>query len=292
MKPRFTLPFIALIAWLGAQSEASAINVSFPSPLSIPPAAGLILLGPCDAVVVADTGNCGSGGNTQITFPPNTATATATSGASSSSGSITYQASSSPSTVVSSMSAVLDASEAGSTAELLLTYFFGVAVRPGLTLLDAKINVNTIGMASVTPNTNNGSSAYVSVQIQRDGSPLGSLLSEYACTAPCPNGLTAQNSFSTSQNIPVSANVLYSVSMSIALTVDGVAFASGFAKALGSIDPVITIDPTEANDFQLVVSNTPVPSTWITMLSGLIGVGFFAYRGRRTRKGAPAIAAV
>jgi hypothetical protein len=292
MKPRFTLPFIALIAWLGAQPEASANPVSFPSPLTILPAVGQIFLNVCDAVVEGDTGNCAGGGNSQIKFPPDTATATAASGMSSASASITYQPSSSPSTVVSSMSADLDASKSGSTADLLLTYFFGVAVAPGLTLIDAKINVTTSGMVSATPNTKNGTSSDISVQIERAGGPLGGLLSEYACTDPCPNGLPAKNSFSTSQNIPVSANVLYAVTLSIDLSVDGVAFASGFANAFGSIDPVITIDPTEANDFQLVVSNTPLPSTWITMLAGLIGVGFFAYRGRRTRECSPAIAGV
>jgi hypothetical protein len=37
------------------------------------------------------------------------------------------------------------------------------------------------------------------------------------------------------------------------------------------------------------VAATPLPSTWLVLLSGLVGLGFFAYRG--TKKGSAAIAA-
>jgi cbb3-type cytochrome oxidase subunit 3 len=36
-------------------------------------------------------------------------------------------------------------------------------------------------------------------------------------------------------------------------------------------------------------TTTPLPSTWLMLLSGFVGLGFFAYRG--TKKNAAAIAA-
>jgi hypothetical protein len=43
----------------------------------------------------------------------------------------------------------------------------------------------------------------------------------------------------------------------------------------------ITISP--------LISATPLPSTWVMLLGGLVGLGFFAYRG--TKKGSAAVAA-
>ena len=37
-------------------------------------------------------------------------------------------------------------------------------------------------------------------------------------------------------------------------------------------------------DFELTaVSATPLPSTWLMLLSGFVGLGFFAYRGTTKR---------
>jgi hypothetical protein len=38
------------------------------------------------------------------------------------------------------------------------------------------------------------------------------------------------------------------------------------------------------------VSATPLPSTWLMLLSGFVGLGFFAYRGTKTRSAAVASA--
>ena len=37
------------------------------------------------------------------------------------------------------------------------------------------------------------------------------------------------------------------------------------------------------------LTTTPIPSTWLMLLSGLVGLGFFAYRG--SKKGAVVLAA-
>ena len=37
------------------------------------------------------------------------------------------------------------------------------------------------------------------------------------------------------------------------------------------------------------IAATPLPSTWLMLLSGVVGLGFFAYRG--TKKNAAALAA-
>ena len=44
------------------------------------------------------------------------------------------------------------------------------------------------------------------------------------------------------------------------------------------------------NDVRTFAATTPLPSTWLMLLSSFIGLGFFAYRG--TKKNAAALAAV
>jgi hypothetical protein len=76
--------------------------------------------------------------------------------------------------------------------------------------------------------------------------------------------------------------------------------ASAFASmgpgdnANASVDPTITIDPSnaDADAYSLDFSDgltTPLPSTWFMLLSGLAGLAFFAYRG--TKNGSAAFAA-
>jgi hypothetical protein len=50
-----------------------------------------------------------------------------------------------------------------------------------------------------------------------------------------------------------------------------------------------TFYPNNGGSFDASVSATPLPSTWLMLLSGFVGLGFFAYRG--TKKRAAAIAA-
>jgi hypothetical protein len=68
--------------------------------------------------------------------------------------------------------------------------------------------------------------------------------------------------------------------------------------ATGYVDPIITIDPGQFDsaglpefDLELSpgVSNTPLPSTWVMMLSGLLGLGLFAYRGGKKDRAAVSV---
>jgi hypothetical protein len=71
--------------------------------------------------------------------------------------------------------------------------------------------------------------------------------------------------------------------------------ALGTSSASAGADPVITIDPSYVAEgysleFSPNLSSTPLPSTWLMLLSGFLGLGFFVYRG--TSKGSAATAAV
>jgi len=39
----------------------------------------------------------------------------------------------------------------------------------------------------------------------------------------------------------------------------------------------------DSTGLTLSISSTPLPSTWLMMLSGFVGLGFFAYRGTKKR---------
>jgi hypothetical protein len=57
-----------------------------------------------------------------------------------------------------------------------------------------------------------------------------------------------------------------------------------WADAAGGLTS--TGDPVQG---YIVEFTTPLPSTWLMLLSGFVGLGFFAYRG--TKRNAAAIAA-
>jgi len=180
--------------------------------------------------------------NTPVTFARGpTASQTVAAGASGAKAQMSLQPS-------PKASATLKATQTGSTGNVLLTYFFGVAARFGFT--PAPITFSAKGSASAAGD----STALASVQVQTVGGPLGQLFSYTACTAPCADGLPPQGSFSASKRLFIAANTVYSVSMSIDLTVDGVNGQVGLGTAAGSVDPVITIDPDYASGFQLLLS--------------------------------------
>jgi hypothetical protein len=236
----FMLPFVALAAWLGVQPRVSAGPVGFPSTpsLTIPPARGSFDLTACDY----NKQYCAGGVNTPVTFARGpTASQTVAAGASGAKAQMSLQPS-------PKASATLKATATGSTGNVLLTYFFGVAARSGFT--PAPITFSAKGSASAAGD----STALASVQVQTFGAPLGQLFSYTACTAPCADGLPPQGSFSASKRLFIAANTVYSVSMSIDLTVDGVNGQVGLGTAAGSVDPVITIDPDYASGFQLLLS--------------------------------------
>ena len=83
----------------------------------------------------------------------------------------------------------------------------------------------------------------------------------------------------------ISTDEVYTVTLEV--YAQAVANCSGCsAMASASIDPTITIDPTntDADDYSLIFSDgltTPLPSTWYMLLSGFAGLAFFAYRGTK-----------
>jgi hypothetical protein len=57
--------------------------------------------------------------------------------------------------------------------------------------------------------------------------------------------------------------------------------------AFYAVGPGINIDPILDN---VSVTATPLPSAWTTLITGFIGLGFFAYRGTKSRFAAIAAA--
>jgi hypothetical protein len=242
MKPSFTLTIVALLAWLGPQADASARNTSFPPPLTIPPAHGSISLVACD---MSEDNICPAK-NISVQFPSRSPpSATVTNAASSATGMISNQPS------PPSISATINAT-AQSQAKVLFVYYFALTSKPGTILLNPHIAFTASGKTSGTGDA----LAYVDVQVQQLGSPLGSLFSDYACIAPCLDSLPVKQTFSDSKELQVYGNTVYSVVLSVDLAVDGVTGMTGSAAASGSVDPIITIDPAYADDFQLLLSRS------------------------------------
>jgi len=126
MKGHAILPFVALVAYLGTQSEGSAKTIGNPFPsFTVPPATGSFRLIACDS-----SGNCSGTSNEgiQVQFPPDLATQTIKRGTNSAKGTINYN----PSLFSSSISARLDGYP-GSVDYVLFTYFFGFGYPPGVT---------------------------------------------------------------------------------------------------------------------------------------------------------------
>jgi hypothetical protein len=272
MKPNLILPFIALAALLGAQSETSANTTGNPNPsFVLPEATGTIQVIACDFAE-----NCQENQNTQVSFPPDQATQPVSIGsgnnAGTASGTIDYQ----PSLSSSSISASVDAYPA-STDFVIFTYFFGVDAPHFQGLYSATIK--TSGSISGGPS----SSETIAVYAQNHNTPI---FSDYACTAVCPEP-SLQGSFSDTKDLlDLSVNTIYILQMTISISLSD--SAAGKTQVTALIDTTITIDQS---GLQLEVSPnltpTPLPSTWLLMLSGLTALGFAAHR-RRTHAGATA----
>ena len=73
-----------------------------------------------------------------------------------------------------------------------------------------------------------------------------------------------------------------------------IGFSGGYYNPLLNDTYTITLSVLDANNNSLgsvteVINATPLPSTWLMLLSGFVGLGFFAYRG--SKKNAAALAA-
>jgi hypothetical protein len=70
------------------------------------------------------------------------------------------------------------------------------------------------------------------------------------------------------------------------------ATSSGECLQGASVSPISFSDPSfqnEAESGNQIIGSTPLPSTWLMLLSGFVGLGFFAFRG--TTKNFAAVAA-
>jgi hypothetical protein len=97
--------------------------------------------------------------------------------------------------------------------------------------------------------------------------------------------LTSGAAFST-KTFSMLVNSVYSVELTVSgyggfTCTNEPSCTQGVAgSASGSIDPFFTTTATGGQfEFSPGVSATPLPSTWVMLLGGFVGLGFFAYRG-------------
>ena len=98
---------------------------------------------------------------------------------------------------------------------------------------------------------------------------------------PCTPQIDEANPSYGSGNHPTA-----SVGLNFSSTGSTILFGVEFAGSNGALDGQIN---TASYDNLEADINTPLPSTWLMLLSGFVGLGFFAYRG--TKKNAVAFAA-
>jgi hypothetical protein len=100
-------------------------------------------------------------------------------------------------------------------------------------------------------------------------------------------GLTqpVTSAFSYSDTLSLVLDFIYTVELDADTNVGT---SAGAQSATAFIDPLFFIDPSFANAGQYSIltspgigNSTPLPSTWVMLLTGLAGLGFFAYRGPR-----------
>jgi hypothetical protein len=247
MKSHAILPFVALVAYLGAQSENSAKTIGNPFPtFTVPPATGDFRLIACDS-----SGNCDGTSNegTQVQFPPNLATQTIKRSSNSAKGTINYN----PSLFSSSISARLYGYP-GSEDYVLFTYFFGFGYPPGVV---GEIGAAVAANIQTSGNVSGGPSSLAQVRIFPQLQFNNTIFSDYACTATCPDGAPLKGSFSDAKNLHFYESTIYVIQMTI-----GLSFINSTAPrtlATASIDPIVTIDPQFASHFQLVLSPNLAP---------------------------------
>jgi hypothetical protein len=243
MKSSFSLPLVlctaCLVAWFGARPQAFAGPVSpggvalIPPPLVIPPPHGSYTLTVCDY----NKQYCSGGANTPVSFSRSSSSSqTITDGASTATGLMDIKPS-------PGASAFMKTSE-GSSAFVLLTYWFGVTARSGLE--PAPVTITAQGKASAS--ATGQASAYVNVQ-----DSLGRFPALFFYQAVSSGG---PSSFSASKKIFIAPNTLYAVTLSIDLTVDEFSGQNSMVgQAAASVDPIIAIDPEyAAGGYRLLLS--------------------------------------
>jgi hypothetical protein len=285
MKLRIALSSAALLALLCAQSQALPINILPPiPPPPPPPAAGDMDL---DATSDVDGNLTGEAVDLSLKFPPNNIDRTVVSATAYAAGSAAIKPT--PNISAAALGTAPVSSQAPSTADVLLVYFFEIVHGSALSI-PVPVNVTLTVSGSVSSGSTGADfeGAYAYVQVTPYLTPNGPpppLYSNYACnySSAC-DGLPVQDSFATSADIPgLYSNMIYTVTLAVDVT-------SADEVESGGIDPTITLDPGQPG-FALEFSPnlTPLPSTWSMMLIGLAGLGFVGYRQSR-KAASPSVA--
>jgi hypothetical protein len=285
MKVRIALPFVVLAAWIGIQSRATAGQINPGSPM-VPDAYGSISL----TNGLALTGS--SSTSQDLNFPPSPPNFTYSGsefhsiGTSSATGTINVQ----PSPSISA-SASSTGSGVGSVSVNLL-YMFELYDSFDPTNKSPVPTIFTASGGVSLPQVDNYPQAIVALGIYNPLNPIAEgnfqdgLFYDYACagTGGCgqfAQGLQPQLYFSDSKDLTLTANTVYEIYMNVSIASSGNWMSTGF------VDPTVEIDPTfaDVSQYELLfspdVGNAPLPSTWIMMLSGLLGLGLFGYRGAK-----------
>jgi hypothetical protein len=278
MESSMRLALVVLAALLGVQSQAAANGIKVP-PSPIPAVSGSMLQGACSV-----GGTCIPGG---ANIPPAGTTIT-DSGVAFVSGTVTL----SP---YPTISAILDGANK-SFVDVSLSYGFEVVDPFAPVGFTAPISVQFSTSADVV-----GPAAdddYATLAIYTANSLLNGI-PIFTAEAGTPGSGAHASSFSVSKDFTglhsLISNTAYVVSMEVFLQSNSL---NSNIVATGYVDPIITIDPGQFDsaglpefDLELSpgVSNTPLPSTWVMMLSGLLGLGLFAYRGGKKDRAAVSV---
>jgi hypothetical protein len=246
MYARAVLPLVAIVAYFGVQSEnfAKPIGGLLSSALPLPPATGSIQLTICDFAEISCPFQ-----STQVQFPPDQVTKKIVKGSNSAAATINYVSSLSPSSSISARLSGYPASE----DYVIFTYFFGFTLPPGVT---AGIGPPFTGKINTSGQVSGGPSSLAQVRIFPQFQFNSPIFSDYACTATC-SGLPLKGSFSDNKTLRFYAYTVYVLQMNIGLSFTN--STAGKTTATASIDPIITIDPQYASDFQLVLSPNLAP---------------------------------
>ena len=284
MRPGISFSLVVLAALVGFQSTAVAMTL-LPRP-TLPSASGDIFLFAC-----ASGNDCGGSSNApSFNVPPdqtealnvNTGFFNCAVNCASANATVQYPSPYIHAALQGTKSAQGFLSEAGAQ----LTYYFDVYDPHVVTLQQPQVSVTFSANGAVSLSGQGSAQAVLVVQTasQYDGGFfVPNLFSDGACTLNDGECVAPQYTFTANYDFTgaeaLSVNTLYAVTLFVGLT------SNDFGQASGYVDPTITIDPDQSSDFQLLFSptTTPLPSTWIMMLSGLLGLGLFAHRRDKKR---------
>jgi hypothetical protein len=191
-------------------------------------------------------------------------------------------------------------SQSHAQAFMALTYFMSVnGTGNGIVPVD----VSSYGNVSMSGVSAGGLFSQAGAVFEVSGSNPSNLplvsqdltLNDPGYMQPNPGGAS---NYSVAQLLYLQVGTVYSIYMSVDVAAEiGGAAANQVLTAF--VDPVFTIDPgfTGANGFSLQFSDgignspstTPLPSTWLMLLSGFVSLSLFTYRG--TKKNAVALTA-